>query len=76
MTPFETDLSKLSDNEVESKLQELSKKYFMAQRLGHHQLLTQLATFVNMYRQELSSRYRAKIQKQDDRDLDQLINVN
>jgi len=76
MNALEVDLSTLSDSELESKLQELSKKYFMAQRLGNHQLLTQIATFVNMYRDELSQRYRTKILKQDDRDLDQLINVD
>jgi hypothetical protein len=74
--PFEGDLSELKDNEVEDRLQDLTKKYFVAQRMGNPQLLTQISTFVTIYRQELSKRYRLKMQSQNDRDLDQLINVN
>lgn len=73
--PFEGDLSQLKDNEIEERLQDLTKKYFTAQRLGNHELLTQLSTFVTIYRQELSNRYRTKLKSNEDRDLDQLINV-
>lgn len=73
--PFEGDLSQLKDNEIEDRLQDLTKKYFTAQRLGNHELLTQLSTFVTIYRQELSNRYRTKLKSNEDRDLDQLINV-
>lgn len=72
--PFEGDLSQLKDNEVEAKLLELNKKYFVAARLGKPELLTQLATFVNIYKDELSKRHLAKL-KASDSDLDQLINV-
>jgi hypothetical protein len=74
--PLETDLSSLKDSEVEEKLQELSRKYFTAQRLGKPELLTQLATFVTIYKQELSKRYFEKTKIDFDGDLDQLINVN
>jgi len=74
--PLEGDLSELKDNEVEDRLQDLTKKYFLAQRMGNPQLLTQISTFVTIYRQELSKRYRLKMQSQNDRDLDQLINVD
>jgi hypothetical protein len=74
--PLETDLSSLKDSEVEEKLQELSRKYFTAQRLGKPELLTQLATFVTIYKQELSKRYLEKTKMDFDGDLDQLINVN
>lgn len=73
--PFEGDLSQLKDNEVEDRLQDLTKKYFTAQRIGNYELLTQLSTFVTIYREELSKRYRAKLKSNQDRDLDQLINV-
>lgn len=73
--PFEGDLSQLKDNEIEDRLQDLTKKYFTAQRLGNYELLTQLSTFVTIYRQELSNRYRTKLKSNEDRDLDQLINV-
>lgn len=74
--PLETDLSGLKDSEVEEKLQELSRKYFTAQRLGKPELLTQIATFVTIYKQELSKRYLEKTKMDFDGDLDQLINVN
>jgi hypothetical protein len=74
--PLQQDISNLSDSEVENKLQELSKKYFAAQRMGNRDLLTQVSTFVNIYRNELSRRYMTKNRGDLDRDLDQLINVD
>ena len=74
--PLQQDLSNLSDSEVENKLQELSRKYFAAQRMGNRDLLTQVSTFVNIYRNELSRRYMTKNRGELDRDLDQLINVD
>jgi hypothetical protein len=74
--PLEEDLTQLTDSEVEAKVQELSRKYFAAQRLGKPELLTQIATFVTIYRQEMSRRYLEKSKMALDGDLDQLINVN
>ena len=74
--PLSVDLTTLKDSEVEEKLQELTRKYFAAQRLGKPELLTQIATFVTIYKQELSRRYLDKTNSELDRDLDQLINVN
>jgi hypothetical protein len=74
--PFEGDLSQLKDNEVEEKLYELNRKYFTAYRLGKPELLTQLATFVTIYKEELSRRHQLKMKGQMDGDLDQLINVD
>jgi hypothetical protein len=74
--PFETDLTALTDHEVEEKLHEITKKYFIAARLGNPQLLTQLSTFVMLYKDEMSRRYMARTKGQLDNDLDQLINVD
>ena len=74
--PLAVDLTTLKDSEVEEKLQELTRKYFAAQRLGKPELLTQIATIVTIYKQELSRRYLDKTNSELDRDLDQLINVN
>jgi hypothetical protein len=75
--PLASDLSNLKDSEVEAKLNELTKKYFQAQRLGNAELLTQLLIFVNMYKEEMSMRYRKALKStQIDGDLDQLINVD
>ena len=74
--PFEGDLSLLKDNEVEERLIELNRKYYTAARLGKPELLTQIATFVTIYRTELSKRMIEKTKGQLDGDLDQLINVD
>jgi hypothetical protein len=75
--PLQEDVTQLKDPELDQKVQEVTKKYFMAQRMGNHQLLTQLQTFVNIYREEQRRRLLTKSQgnKLDD-DLDQLINVD
>lgn len=73
--PFETDLSQLKDQEVENKLIELNKKYYAAARLGSRDLLTQLSTFITIYRNELTKRHSIKLKNGND-DLDQLINVD
>lgn len=74
--PLEGDLSQLKDSEIEAKVVELNKKYYQAARLGNTQLLTQVATFVTIYKEEMSKRYLAKSRGQLDNDLDQLINVD
>lgn len=73
--PFEGDLSQLKDQEIENKLIELNKKYYAAARLGSRDLLTQLSTFITIYREELIKRNAQKL-KQADGDLGQLINVD
>jgi hypothetical protein len=76
MTTFiDVDLSGLKDSEVEIKLQELTRKYFTAQRLGKPELLTQLNSYITMYRQEMSARAQKSRNNLDD-DLNQLINVD
>lgn len=74
--PLEKDLSSLKDSEIEDELRSLTKKYFIAQRLGNHELLTQVSIFVNIYREELAKRLRKTNNSQLDGDLDQLINVD
>ena len=73
--PLIGNLSDLKDQEVETKLLELNKKYYAAARLGSTDLLTQLSTVITIYREELAKRHAQKL-KQADGDLGQLINVN
>ena len=73
--PLSKDLSELKDQEIEDKVIELNKKYYAAARLGKLELLTQIATFVTIYKDELALRY-ARNKQQLDGDLDQLINVD
>jgi len=74
--PFQGDIASLSDSEVEEKIKELSKKYFVAQRQNNNHLLTQLHDFIILYRDELTARSlkRKNTENRDD-DLDNLINV-
>jgi ATP-dependent Clp protease ATP-binding subunit ClpA len=62
--------------DVEQKLQDITRKYFAARQMGSRDLLTQLSTFVTIYRDEMSRRYMKKNKGDLDRDLDKLINVN
>lgn len=73
--PFEGDLSEFKDTEIEQRLIDLNKKYYAASRLGSQDLLTQLSTFITIYRAELNKRHILKFKKNDG-DLDQLINVD
>ena len=78
--PLSQDLSQLKDQEIEMKISELSNKYLVAQRIGNHELLTQVQTFVTIYREEMSQRYRKTMktssQEMENGDLDQLVNVD
>lgn len=76
MTTFvDVDLSEVKEADLEVKLQELTKKYFTAQRLGSPELLTQLNNYITLYRQEISLRAQKSRNNIDD-DLNQLINVS
>ena len=74
--PFEEDVTQLSDTQLTDRISELGKKYTQAARLGKGQLLTQLQTFVTIYRDEITKRAISAKYEQDDKDLDQLINVD
>jgi hypothetical protein len=74
--PFQEDFSELKDIEIEQKIQDISKKYWIAYKTGNKDLLTQLDTFLIIYKQELSKRYLERSKDQFNGDLDQLINVD
>jgi len=74
--PLEEDLTLLKDSEIEEKLTNLNKKYYTAARLGNRALLTQLQTFIIIYREEMQRRYLAAKINQQENDLDELINVD
>jgi hypothetical protein len=74
--PFEGNSQELTDSELESRISDLTKKYYQASRLGKPEMLTQISTFITIYRNEMSRRNREKLKTQLDGDLDQLINVD
>ncbi len=76
MHPLLEDLSNLKDQEIEAKILDLSKKYWVAR---NPDVQYQITLLLNSYQEELRSR-RAKAWEQQyqnrDKGLDKLINVN
>jgi hypothetical protein len=73
--PLIGELTEFKDQEIENKLIELNKKFYVAARFGNQDLLTQLSTVITIYREELAKRHAQKL-KNADGDLGQLINVD
>lgn len=74
--PLAEDFSKLKDAEVETRIQDLSKKYFQTQNPAVKQ---QIAIFLDIYRVELSVRRTKSLEQlhqKRDKNLDNLIQVN
>ena len=77
MHPLVGDLSGLKDSEIENKIQELTKKYFMSHNID---LRMQVAAVLEMYQEELSVRraklWKTQMENNSNKGLDKLINVN
>jgi len=76
MHPLAGDMSSLKDGELETKVSELTKKYFMTSNPG---IKSQIATLLENYRNELSTRRSAEWKKMienRDKGLDKLINIS
>lgn len=75
--PLAEDLSKFKDAELETKIQDLSKKYFMS--ANNLAVQNQIILLLDTYKAELSVRRQKLWQEQyqkRDTDLDSLININ
>lgn len=77
MHPLAEDFSKLKEAEIETKIQSLSQKYFMA---GNNPAVQQqIIMLLDAYKEELGNRRQKLWQEQyqkRDTDLDSLINVS
>jgi hypothetical protein len=76
MHPLAGDLSVLKDSEIESKIQDLTKKYFQTYNM---EIKTQIASLLEDYNSEISKRRQEQLKKMmDSRDksLDKLIKVD
>jgi len=73
--PLVDSLDKLSDTDLDQKISELGRKYWQAR---NPQLQTQIATMLNMYKEEALSRRAKQSQMQENGDdsLDNLINIS
>ena len=70
--------TELKDTDLEQKILDLSKKYFIAARMGQGSVCDQLSMALAMYREEQSRRQHEATRtlvKDQDKDLDDLINV-
>ena len=76
MHPLAGDLETLKDSEIETKIQDLSRKYFMTHNSNVQQ---QISMILQDYNQELSKRRQAaleKMMKTADKSIDKLVKVN
>jgi len=76
MHPLADNISALKDNELENKIQELTRKYFMT---SNYEVQHQITMLLDLYKQELAQRQAKMWQNQFEKrnkDLDKLINVN
>lgn len=77
--PLLPSMSALKDADIESKISELSRKYTIAARMGSGDACSQILLALEGYKDELQRRLMEKSTvsvKNQDRDLDDLINVN
>lgn len=76
MHPLIENLSNLKDLELESKINELSKKYFMT---NNSNIKEQIVSILESYKEELNRRRQEEWQKATEntsKGLDKLININ
>lgn len=76
MHPLVDDLHNLKDSELESKINDLTRKYFMAM---NPDVQFQIASVLESYKEEQAIRQKAaydKMMNQQGKGLDKLINVN
>ena len=76
MHPLSGDLRGLKDADLDTKISDLTKKYFMTQNPG---IREQMASLLEDYRMERNRRDQAALEKMmanRDKSLDKLINVS
>ncbi len=77
--PLLPDPSSLKDADLENRIVELTKKYWIAARSGQGGVCEQIITALDMYKYELGKRHAEATKnliKRQDKDLDDLINVS
>lgn len=78
LNPLVDSLADFTVSELENKVVELQRKYFMT---GNPQVQAQIATILHIYKEEVQTRRAIEYQRQKDQDnggngLDSLINVS
>jgi gamma-glutamyl:cysteine ligase YbdK (ATP-grasp superfamily) len=76
--PLAVDASELTDSELDKKVQELSKKLMMANRMGNYELIQQVQMLLNDYQEAQRTRERKQLEetlRDNDSDFDDIIDV-
>lgn len=76
MHPLIQNLSSLKDSEIEFKVNDLTKKYFMT---SNYEIRSQISVILETYKEELSVRRQRELERmanERNKDLDKLININ
>lgn len=74
--PLVDSFDNLTDSDIENKIVELQRKYFLTHNPS---LQNQISVILDMYKEEARSRRAkqfAKLNNQDNNDLDSLINIS
>jgi hypothetical protein len=76
--PLAEDPSKIKDNELELKIFDLTKKYYIAAKFGQGNVCNQISIILDMYKTEQYKRQQENINssiKKQNKELDELINI-
>jgi hypothetical protein len=77
MHPLSGDLANIKDSELDSKISDLTKKYFMTRNPG---VQTQISALLDSYKEEQRKRQQLALKKMmdnnRDKGLDKLINIS
>jgi hypothetical protein len=76
MHPLVDNLENIKDGEIENKINDLTRKYFMTRNPG---VQAQIASVLNTYKEEMSKRRAAeydRMMNNRDKGLDKLINIS
>ena len=75
--PLLPDLSKVKNEDLELKINELMKKYFIAARSGQGVVCNQISVILEAYKEEQRRRYLETNKKViQDKNLDDFINID
>jgi hypothetical protein len=77
MHPLSGDLANIKDSELDNKISDLTKKYFMTRNPG---VQTQISALLDSYKEEQRKRQQLALKKMmdnnRDKGLDKLINIS
>jgi hypothetical protein len=76
MHPLVDNLENIKDGEIENKINDLTRKYFMTRNPG---VQAQIASLLNTYKEEINKRRSVEYEKMmnnRDKGLDKLINIS